>query len=120
MEDDMADLWNCETPITDLGIDVPKWIEQDISPSDVAAILQGGCESGAYMPAATYHQANATMGEHGDAVLDFIQDSLGELPTAPQDTSWIGIAVFYLSCAVEIWASNISDELETVLDEVAA
>jgi hypothetical protein len=116
----MADLWNCKTSITDFDIDVPEWIEQDISPSDVAAILQGGCESGAYMPAVTYYQAAKTMAEHGDAVMDFIQDSLGELPTAPQDTSWSGMAVFYLSYAVEIWASNISDELETVLDEMAA
>jgi len=33
---------------------IPQWIEQDITPSTVAAILQGGCESGAYMPAVTY------------------------------------------------------------------
>ena len=49
------EIWNDDTPITDLDVDieVPGWIEQDISPQDVAAIVQGGCESGAYMPAVT-------------------------------------------------------------------
>ena len=38
------EIWNDDTPITDIDIDieVPSWIEQDISPQDVAAIVQGG------------------------------------------------------------------------------
>ena len=115
----MADLWNNENPITDLDITVPRWIEQDISPSDVAAILQGGCASGAYMPAVTYHQAATTMGEHGDDVLDYLQESLGELPKPGDDMSWSGMACFYLSAAVELWASGIEDELSEAIDEAA-
>jgi hypothetical protein len=109
------DLLNTETAIRNipgLDLNLPVWIDQDISPSDVAAIVQGGCASGAYMPAVTYHQALATMSEDGDEVLQFIEDSLGELPTPPRDTSWSGLACFYLSCAVELWASSIEDELE--------
>ncbi len=109
------DLWNTETPINEiegLDIDVPAWIDQDISFADVAAIVQGGCASGAYMPAVTYHQALATMGEHGDDVLQYIEDSLGELPQPPRDTSWSGLACFYLSCAVELWAGTIEADLE--------
>ena len=79
----------------------PKWITQPLSPYDLAAINQGGCESGAYMPAVTYHQAKETMSEHGDDVLDFIEQSWGELPEVPKGTSWSGITVFYLSMAVE-------------------
>lgn len=52
-------LWNNEEPVADLGIEVPRWIDQDISPNDIAAICQGGCASGAYMPAVTYYQALA-------------------------------------------------------------
>ena len=115
----MADLWNDDNPITHYGVRVPAWIEQDITPYDVAAINQGGCASGAYMPAVTYHQAIATMAEHGDDVLDYITDNMGELPAPRSDESWSGMAVFYLSVAVELWASAVEGELETAIDEAA-
>ena len=113
----MADLWNTETPIIDCAPDVgvPDWIESDISPSDIAAILQGGCASGAYMPAVTYHKALATMAEHGDDVLDYIDNSIGGLPP-PAGASWSGMACHYLSCAVELWASSVEAEVEAALD----
>jgi hypothetical protein len=52
----------------------PEWITQALSPYDIAAINQGGCASGAYMPAVTYHAAALTMSDHGDDVLQYIQD----------------------------------------------
>ena len=105
--------------MTDLGIDVPLWIDQDITPGSVAAIVQGGCASGAYMPAVTYYQATQTMAEHGDAVLQFIQDGsrFGELPHPRDDESWAGIAVHYLSIAVELWAARAYSELEALADD---
>lgn len=109
------DLWNTETRINEiegLDIDTPSWISQDISPNDVAAIVQGGCASGAYMPAVTYGAALATMSEHGDDVLQYIQDATGELPQPSADESWSGMACFYLSYAVELWASSIESDLE--------
>ncbi len=105
-----------EIKLTDLEIDVPEWIDQDITALDVESIVQGGCSSGAYMPAVTYHSALKTMGEHGDDVLDYIQDSLGELPSMLQNISWSGIAVFYLSYAVELWASSVESEIEDALE----
>ena len=113
-------LWNHEEPITELTdrITPPGWIDPDISPSTVAAILQGGCESGAYMPAVTYHEALETMHRHGDSldgVLQYLEDTLGELPTIPDDVSWSGLACFYVSCAVECWAADIEDELTHIL-----
>jgi hypothetical protein len=114
----MADLWNTETPIIDCAPDVgvPDWIESDISPNDVAAIIQGGCASGAYMAAVTYHKALATMAEHGDDVLQYVEDALGELPKPPDSASWSGMACHYLSCAVELWASSVEAEVEAALD----
>ena len=109
------DLWNTETPIKDipdLDLDLPIWLDQDISPSDVAAICQGGCASGSYMPAVTYHQALKTMSDHGDEVMQYIQDNLGELPRPKDDESWAGMAVHYLSAAVELWASGAESQLE--------
>ena len=90
-------------------IDVPNWIEQDISPSDIAAINQGGCESGAYMPAVTYYDAKETMNTYGNDVMQYIEDCYGEAVTPPADSSWSQIAVFYLSVAVELWASSHED-----------
>ena len=108
------EMWNDETPVTERDIDVPAWIEQDISPSNIAAICQGGCASGAYMPAVTYHTAAETMAAHGDDVLQYIQNVLGELPQPNADESWSGLAVFYLSTAVELWASGAESELENI------
>jgi len=114
----MANLWDCEETVESFDIDVPVWIEQDISANDIAAINQGGCASGAYMPAVTYHTAAQIMANHGDDVLQYIEDSLGELPTIPKGESWSGIAVFFLSYAVELWASSIESELEQAIDEM--
>jgi hypothetical protein len=91
--------------------EIPPWIEQDISWYDVQSVNQGGCASGAYMPAVTYYQANRTMAKFGDDVLEYIEDTWGELPDIPKDSSWSGIAVFYLSIAVEMWASGLEDEI---------
>ncbi len=116
------DLWNTETAIAaipDLELDVPAWISPDISPYDVAAICQGGCASGAYMPAVTYSAALKTMDAHGDDVLQYIEDALGELPAPPSDVSWSGLAVFYLSTAVELWAASAEAVLEDFEPEEA-
>ena len=114
------DYENFDEPVTQLGIDVPDWIDQDITGTDIASILQGGCASGAYMPAVTYYTAAQTMAQHGDDVLQYIEDALGELPDVPKDTSWSGIAVFFLSFAVEFWASSVESELDHMLDDEVA
>ena len=111
-------LWNYEDPITELTrgeVTPPRWIDQDINPSTVAASLQGGCNSGAYMPAVTYHDALETMQHHGNTILDYLEDSLGELPTPPHTISWSGLACHYLSRAVELWAASIEDDLRRML-----
>lgn len=116
------DLWNTETAIRNLtggdDFDIPNWIDQDISPSDVAAICQGGCASGAYMPAVTYYHALETMNKHGDEVLQYIEDALGELPKV-DGLGWGQMACAYVSTAVELWASSIESELESLEDEAA-
>lgn len=112
--------WNSEEPVKDLGITVPDWIDAGIDPATVAAIVQGGCESGAYMPAVTYYKASETMAKWGDDVLDYLQDIFGELPKYDQEISWSGFAVHYLSRAVEAWASSVIDEIESKLAEERA
>lgn len=94
---------------TEIEAQRPQWIDS-VEVYDIAAIQQGGCESGAYMPAVTYFTARETMNEHGDEVLDYIEGCMGSLPDVPEGTSWSGMAVFYLSCAVELWASQFEVE----------
>lgn len=111
------EMWNDSEPIKGrFDIAVPSWLDAEISPATVAAIMQGGCNSGAYMPAVTYHQAMATMNEHGDAVLEYIDDILGEVP-AGSTASWHGMAVHFLSTAVELWATEQSLLLDGIDDE---
>ena len=109
------DTWTEDT-LKDLDIYVPAWIDQDIDASTVTAIDQGGCASGAYMPAVTYHQARETMNEHGDDVLEYIDGAYGEVPSPPAGESWAGMAIFYLSVAVELWATGALQEIEEALE----
>jgi hypothetical protein len=108
-------LWENEDSVTDLGISIPEWMD-DVSPYDMTAIYEGGCASGAYMPAVTYHTANAVMAEHGDDVLDYLSAELGSIPAPPDDSSWAGMAVFFLSYAVEVWVSHTIDEVAEALE----
>ena len=94
----------------------PAWITEPLSPADIAAVNQGGCASGSYMPAVEYFTATQTMAEHGDDVLDYLQDMTGQLPTPPSDISWSGLAVFYLSGAVELFCA-INADLENWNDD---
>jgi hypothetical protein len=96
----------------------PEWITEPLSPNDIAAINQGGCDSGAYMPAVSYYAARQTMAEHGDDVLDYLEGMMGELPKPPDDCSWSGMSCFYLSRAVELHCAVYSD-LEDWEDEEA-
>lgn len=100
--------FNYDTNYTDTpDADLPGWIVEALTLADIDSIQRGGCASGAYMPAVTYHQAMTMMGEHGDDVLEYLENELGELPTPEPGMSWSGLACFYLSSAVELWASGI-------------
>ncbi len=79
-------------------------------------LCRGGCASGCYMAAVTYVTAMQTMSQHGDDVFDFIEQIYGEIPM-PAETDfrrgqWSGLACWYLSFAVELWAAGIECEIE--------
>lgn len=92
--------------MSNLTSNQPEWITESLSPYDIAAINQGGCASGAYMPAVTYNQALETMAEHGNDVFEYLEENMGELPVMDKPVSWSGMAVFYLSCAVEMFCMS--------------
>jgi len=91
----------------------PDWIEYDLGVDDIRSIQEGGCASGAYMPAVTYYKATETMANYGDDVLNYILGAYGELPTLANPVSWGETAVHYLSCAVELYANGfyLEDEV---------
>jgi hypothetical protein len=110
-----VDLYEYDSVCAADYIDVPAWIDADITAADVAAIEHGGCDSGAYMPAVTYSTAADTMHKHGDAVLDYLEAVHGDVPAPPRGASWSAIAVHYLSMAVDAWAAGAAEELRTAL-----
>ena len=97
---------------------VPPWIEQDIQYDQVMAIVQGGCDSGAYMPSVTYHIASDVMAKHGDAVLEYLDNDgiTDEVSLYKAGDSWSMIAVRALSLAVETWADRIYNTYEAQID----
>jgi hypothetical protein len=122
-----AQMWNDWDPVKSLkrprliyqSVTVPPWINFDISPATIAAIVQGGCESGAYMPAVTYCDALDTMSKHGDQVFDYLADHLtGKLLVMEdlENMSWSGLACRFLSHAVELWADDAYTRLEELDD----
>tara|TARA_R110000737_G_scaffold3127_1_gene10849 strand:- start:1299 stop:1523 length:225 start_codon:yes stop_codon:yes gene_type:complete len=72
------------------------------------------------MPAVTYWQALDTMGLHGNEVLEYITDCLGDLPQIRSDSSWGQIAVMYLSCAVDLFASVCEHNYASECDDEEA
>lgn len=107
----ISELYDHDSPASEY-VDVPDWIESDITCYDIAGICEGGCASGSYMPAVTYCDALKTMADHGDDVLDYIENALGEIPAPKTGESWSGMAVHYLSTAVELWASSVAEEID--------
>ena len=112
----MSDGMWIDKEVRDLEITVPRWIDQDITCSDVAAILQGGCASGAYMPAVTYHEALQTMVKYEEEILDSLDGTWLEFDTGKQ--SFSGLACDLVSMAVESWCMSIEEELMTAIEEM--
>ena len=85
---------------------------------DLAAILEGGCASGAWMPAVTYWSALKIMAECEGAVMCRIEDA-GLEPSQVIDPSdsWCGWACSLVSCAVELWAAEVAEQVADLLDE---
>jgi hypothetical protein len=96
-----------------IAAECPDWFDSRYCDVDsIRAIIQGGCDSGAYIPAVTYHQARETMAVHGDDVLDYIYDICGQLPELDMESGWSGLNVVYLSCAVELWSMQFEELIE--------
>jgi len=83
---------------------VPDWIKQDILMYQIVNIVEGGCESGAYMPAVTYHEARRTMCLHGNAVVEYLSEYNYSVKWNIEHSTFSNLCTELLSEAVEIWA----------------
>ena len=102
------------------GLEIPAWIDQEITVCTVRAICQGGCVSGAYMPAVTYFDAKHAMAEHGEDIFDFITDRLGDSGLDNDCLSFGMKCCAWMSSAVELWAFealSLIEEFEVDQDE---
>ena len=80
--------------------------------AEISAILHGGCASGAYMPAVTYHTAKACLFEMHDSIEDWAGDM--EIVFNPLEDSVASFAALLCSAAVENWCYQHSEILENV------
>lgn len=104
------DLRDC---VSDLN-DQPDWLLAMGGIEDFAelfAIYHGGCASGAFMPAVTYYKALEVMNEHGGDIMEFIEDAYG-CTEYPAGLTWGGLAVHFVSLAVELWVSGVVDSFD--------
>lgn len=74
--------------------------------ADIQAIQQGGCASGAYMPAVTYSTALECMVSHNVSVESQLEGLGHEFTFYPSEETFSGFAVKIVSAAVETWAAS--------------
>ena len=90
---------------------------QIIDWNDAQAILQGGCESGAYTPAVTYQTAQAIMNQYSDSIETIFEHLDSGYTVIEWDIMRDTFATFcvkVVSMAVELWVQQFAEELETI------
>ena len=95
----------------------PSFLEYELDVSDIQAILQGGCASGAYMPAVTYHTAEETMKQHSRAIEEQIEPiayDLDGIKWNVEEETFSAFCVKCVSLAVESWCWQFEDILSGV------
>lgn len=99
-----------ELPLTD---DIPRWITQlSWTGQEVKDLAEYGCGKCCYRPAVINCEALKTMGEYGDDVLEYLEEMGAASTDDLAGFSWSGMAVEYLSTAVETWASSVLSRIE--------
>jgi len=98
----------------------PEFLQHMGEITDVAelvAIYEGGCASGAYMPAVTYHIALSCMNECATSVEDMLEDSYqSEITFDFSSGGWVNLASDMCSRAVEAYVSQFSDIIDVLQD----
>ena len=100
-------------------IDVPPWVDAEIDIHVVASIYQGGCAGYAYLPACEYVTATDTMAEHGDEVLEYLEDSGVGHELMLRGVSWGALSSHLLMMAIDLWAGRVYSAFEKEMEDIA-
>ena len=93
------------------GVEIPEWLDQEISLEECLSINESGCGGAAYRPAIIDAEALETMAKHGDEIFEYLIETFGALPEIVSD-SWRQMATDYVSAAVEVWCSQFYEDSE--------
>lgn len=89
---------------------------QPLSGTDIAAVIQGGCASGAWMPAVTYNRAAEILRDHEGEVFVLLEDAGIDPATLPgASRSYRQFGCDLVSAAVEVWCARWADHAGEVL-----
>jgi len=105
-------LWHVSTNscIYDSELDLcelPSWWPDDnLTLADIEGIQRTRRAGQAYMSAVCYASALSHMDCCGDDVMKFIEDMLGGIPILQKTISCSGLAVYYLSLAIDLYCQQ--------------
>ena len=82
--------------------------------SELIAIYEGGCSSGAYMPAVTYYTASQCMASDASGSVEEELEDYGGITFNPAEESFSQFASKLCAMAVEIFVQNQSNVIEVL------
>jgi hypothetical protein len=106
----MDDRDRCDIELSDIvGLDVPRWVEVNTIGAAVGIARHGAGAMAARC--CFYADAMRVMTEHGDGVLQYLDDSgcVETIPLTPSTQTWCGFASEVLTVAVELWCAQFDD-----------
>lgn len=125
------DSYNDLTPANQATIDKmvldsnPDWLvslEPISSFHELAAIAEGGCESGAYMPAVTYYTAKAAVFENSDieeyAIKNLEACDCFDGLTEAAKKGVASYCVYLCSVAVESYVNSVLDDIQAAISDL--
>ena len=111
--------------LKDNGIEIPEWIVQSRLPVYsleclyqwvMDLIVHGKTDDvwlrGLYAPAVDHGLAHESMAEHGDLILEFLEEESAADLVMPQGKQWTDLNALVVKTAVMLWADILAEQLE--------
>jgi hypothetical protein len=101
-----------------VGMQVPAWIDQDITLGMLEDIAKHQCLGAGYLPAINRYEAIDTMEKHGDDLCSWLYQETGEDIPIAGSVSAPDLAIDVVQYAVNLWATQKEDEVRRLIKEV--